>query len=264
MNNRIIPKTKLREFYEIFKDKNITGEDGKLNSARNLLNDHEGYELVKIFDESVNHFSLYENIQEGFHNRNENHKPKLQESDNGKTGRTILTEIFNSKFLSLRGEQKDVTFEYVDYEISPIRTTNAKLEENTSSNSSGIGGIDLLLSFNQTPYICEVKSSKDTDTFTALVQSITYASELITDNQIERLLKAYPSKFKKYKEIGVLLLIEEVNKNSKERLELLELTKKLALTFISKVSKLSNILIATVDDQDSSKANLLWNGKEFI
>ena len=57
----------------------------------------------------------------------------------------------------------------------------------------GRGGIDLLLRSRDggLPIIAEVKAPRDGNLFVALVQALTYAAELATANQFERLSGSY-------------------------------------------------------------------------
>jgi hypothetical protein len=85
-------------------------------------------------------------------------------------------------------------FRVVDYEVSLFRTTGgATFEDGKAGTSSGSGGMDLLLqdSESRIPIVGEIKASTDRDLFLALIQALTYATELTTPNQLIRLVGHY-------------------------------------------------------------------------
>ena len=84
--------------------------------------------------------------------------------------------------------------EFVDYEISPFRTPGgAEFEDGTSGRGSGAGGVDLILVDDAGALvISEIKAPRDSTTFLAFVQALTYAAELTTRSQAERLRRWYP------------------------------------------------------------------------
>ncbi len=69
MGERIIPITKLREFYGSFKNANIAGSKGKIEIANTFLLDNEGLSIVNIFQESISQWANYSNLDEHFHDR---------------------------------------------------------------------------------------------------------------------------------------------------------------------------------------------------
>lgn len=101
--------------------------------------------------------------------------------------------------------QKSVTvsgglsFSYIDYDISPVRTTgNVRFESGASGADSGSDGADVLLvnAVDQTPIVGEIKAEHDTKLLLALIQSLTYAIELATPSQRDRLSRTYPKRFR--------------------------------------------------------------------
>ena len=88
----------------------------------------------------------------------------------------------------------NLNFDPVDYEVSLWRTTgNAVFEDGRSGESSSRGGLDLLLRSQDggLPIVGEIKAAGDTNLFLALIQSLTYAAELTSTNQFDRLKKRY-------------------------------------------------------------------------
>lgn len=96
---------------------------------------------------------------------------------------------------------------YVDRELFPMRLTNdagadvaySHTTQTASAAASGEGAIpmvrlDLLLrSTDGVPVVGEVKTPTDVDTFYAVVQALTAASQLVTRNQYARLRAQYES-----------------------------------------------------------------------
>jgi len=104
---------------------------------------------------------------------------------------------------------------YVDYEISPYRTTGRAAMEDGRVGVSGCGGLDLLLVDNSgkqpIPIIGEIKADSDRDLFLALIQSLVYAVEIGSNSQRERLRAVYPNSFENLAEnsqVDIYLLFE--------------------------------------------------------
>jgi hypothetical protein len=96
-------------------------------------------------------------------------------------------------------------FLFVDREVGTLRSTSQSgywaFSDGRSATNPGGGGIDLLLAEQlkddtQVPIIGEIKFRNDQTPFFALIQALTYAVELATPNQQERLKKSYPTFFR--------------------------------------------------------------------
>jgi len=85
--------------------------------------------------------------------------------------------------------------DYVDYELSPTRTTDSIHESGEPSGAGG--GIDLLLANakDRLPVLLEAKGATDRNLFLGIIQALTYAVEFSTPFQRERLQRAYPGRF---------------------------------------------------------------------
>ena len=184
--NRVIPTTKLRNFYSLLRDLTTS-------TQLEILNDFSGKKLkrlVKIYNESKVHFSRYNNVDEPFISnvkrgdlpnkvskiKNTNDITSLLEQKN-KTNNKVLS---NSNF----------DFRYINREVSTIRTSRSEFDTGKSAKSSGLGGLDFIgISTNNIPILGEIKVNNDEDPFFALIQLLTYLSELTTQNQIKRINK---------------------------------------------------------------------------
>ena len=87
---------------------------------------------------------------------------------------------------------------FVDYELSPIRTTGSEYENGI--RSQGGGGVDILLTnaVDRLPVVVEVKGATDQNLLLGLIQSLTYAVEFSTLSQRERMMQIYPEQFAWY------------------------------------------------------------------
>jgi hypothetical protein len=139
----------------------------------------------------IEHFEYYDNRDEGF--RPEPGKVTPQRERSHKLSDQMVS-VFSSGRIAMAGGQP-VPFSFVDYDISPFRTTGSESEEGRPG--SGAGGIDLLLaaSDGSLPVIVEIKAPGDTSLFMAFVQALTYAVEMATPAQRIRLNRAYPRRF---------------------------------------------------------------------
>lgn len=191
---RIIPQTRLRRFYEslrLFSSFHIhEALAGYLSDSRNETCNH----LQVLFEESFHHFSKYDCSDTRFQNRA---SPGWRSDYLDETQAFAYCVQARCNPEINKGPHKvsgrdGLDFIAVDYELSPLRTPNGALfEDGKPGNSSGAGGMDLLLRSeeNGLPVVCEVKAKGDTNMFLALVQSLTYISEFSTGNQIRRLCR---------------------------------------------------------------------------
>lgn len=86
-------------------------------------------------------------------------------------------------------------FRYLSREVSPLRTPGARWADGLEATSSGSGGIDVLgVTDEEVPHLVvgEIKAKTDTDLLLALVQALTYTSELVgSETQLARVHHQY-------------------------------------------------------------------------
>lgn len=220
----LIPLTPLRHFYDRLRD--FESRAFHREAARECVRRPD--RVQELIAASVRHFELYDNRDEGFHDRS----PGLTgaRGENGDLANRTLS-------LMARGaasvpSHPELEFEFVDYEISPIRTTGSEFEDGTPGTRSGRGGVDVLLAnrAGRLPAVGELKADTDRNPFLGLIQELTYAVELSTPAQRVRLAAAYPNRFR-WPEAGpfidvVLFLIRYPSDPG--HAEFLELIRKLA------------------------------------
>lgn len=187
-----IPQTRLRRFYEMMRLLNET--DLQRGIANYLTENGRANRIQVMFKESESHFARYANLTEAFHDRNEPDWLMDYANQQNVFAKCVVARIrpnANYDPVTIRGGPQ---IRVVDYELSLFRTTGgATFEDGKAGTSSGSGGMDLLLQDDTTriPVIGEIKASTDRDLFLALIQSLTYAIELTTENQMNRLVKSY-------------------------------------------------------------------------
>lgn len=186
---RLIPLTPLRHLYDRLRD--FESRAFHREAARECVRRHD--QVQELVAASVRHFELYDNRDEGFHDRGEG--LTAARSENADLANRALA-------LMARGEvgiptHPELAFDLVDYDVSPIRTTGSVFEDGTSGRSSGRGGVDALLANgrDRLPMVGEIKADTDRNPFLGLIQSLTYAVELSTPSQRDRLRRAYPGQF---------------------------------------------------------------------
>ncbi len=202
---RLIALTPLRHFYARLRD--FEGQSFHREAAAECVRRPD--RLQELIAESVRHFGLYDNREEAFHDRVSGLTPARTRSGdlaNRTLGLMALGAVSVPK-------QPALEFDFVDYEVSPIRTTGSQFEDGTSGKHSGAGGIDALLATrsDRLPVIGELKADTDRNPFLGLIQSLTYAVELSSPPQRSRLAAAYPGRFAwpeggPYIDIGLLLI----------------------------------------------------------
>jgi hypothetical protein len=198
-----IPQTRLRRFYECQRLLPGTEVHGTIASYLSK-SPARAKTLQVLFSDSVTHFARYRNIGEPFHNPDQERQPLGAATAEVRRLVSQLISVGQPSLGISDGDEPLLSSAAVAYEISPFRTTSAAFgeaptlfESGRSSKSSGQGGIDLLLRSDDKdlPIIAEIKGRKDTDLFLALIQALTYASEMMTPNQIERLNKQFGEHF---------------------------------------------------------------------
>lgn len=159
----MIPLTPIRELYRLLGD-DIPGT------------------LIKVFNESINVLKDYD--------KDEAFQPEKKTSKTGKNPTKKLQSYFEKeKCISIF----DQRYRFLADEIAPMRSLDSVYETGESAKKSGSGGIDILC-YNETsklPVIIEYKSKTDHSLLYALIQLLTYTSELVTENQFKRLRKHY-------------------------------------------------------------------------
>ncbi len=186
--DRIIPVTSLRHLYHLMR---WTSDAFHFSLANEFQRRTD--RLQELIDASYAHFSRYDNQVEPFNPRfgtlTEDRHLSRDPADR------ILVPI--SRGSTSVPECPNVEFDFVDYNVSPIRTTLSEFETGVPSTRSGRGGIDVLLASrtDRTPVVGELKGGTDRNLFFAFVQALTYAVELATPPQQARLELAYPGRF---------------------------------------------------------------------
>lgn len=196
IKSRVVPITPLRRFYAGLRK--LTGNpEAKFDALRSRLADRSearevgNVDLVaELFIRSQMQMHEYANAGEGFYPHELRMIRTAQEMFANKL--VDLLDVGDVKF----GCDADA-FGFVDYEINPLRTTRSCWENGKPATSSGAGGMDLLLTSSSEgvalPAVGEIKASTEQvgPTF-ALIQTLTYAAELVTPNQWERLKRHHP------------------------------------------------------------------------
>ena len=216
----LIPQTSLRRFYETLR-KLFTGIEITTLMVNFLSDRGRSRNLSKLFDDSVRHFRRYENFAEGFHAR-DNNLPRAIDRYIGEPRNFANCLQARLRSYSRNGLPLTVTdgetawqVKYVDYEISPYRTTGRAAMEDGRVGVSGVGGMDLLLVDDSgdrpIPIIGEIKADSDRDLFLALIQSLVYTVEIGSGTQLERLKTFYPNSFETLandSQVDIYLLFE--------------------------------------------------------
>jgi hypothetical protein len=190
---RLVPITALRHLYRLLRD--FAKEEFQLAVATEF--NRRPDQLVKLIAESREHFALYDNREEPFHDRGSSGALTGRRQVSGCLADRFVVDLAGNERRSADCEDPNLNFYYVDYDIGTRRTTNSELENGKPASRAGTGGVDLLLSnaHDQTPIVGEIKADTDVNPFLGLIQSLMYAVELSTEPQRARLCKFYPSRF---------------------------------------------------------------------
>lgn len=189
----LVPQTRLRRFYETLRMLDDSDLRGRIASY--LADPHRVSRLDGMFAESVAHFRRYSNEAEPFQERSDADWFAAYDSIPDQFARCLVSRLRPSENRSHAvSSLSSCMVRAIDYEISSFRTTGGACFEDGQPGSTGAGGIDLLLrnEVSGLPVIGEIKAPGDADFFLALVQALTYAVEMTTPSQAERLKRVYP------------------------------------------------------------------------
>ncbi len=167
----------LREKYEDMKkgeEYNATKIYDELEKMSDELLYKHAEELAKLYIESKKEF-------ESFYSKDSFLPDDLSKRRNPDDDK-IITYLINKKNIMISNDES-LNFNYIEREISPNRITNS------GQRQSGTGGIDFI-GWNikkECTIIGEIKKISDKDPYYALIQLLTYSSEMFTSNQIKRI-----------------------------------------------------------------------------
>ena len=188
---RLIPVTPLRHFYDRLRD--FESQSFHREALRECLRRPD--QLQKLIAASVRHFGLYDNREETFHDRIPGLTAARAENSD-LANRTLRLMALGAVGVPSH-PALELKFDFVDYDVSPIRTTESEFENGIPATGSGRGGVDALLAARdgRLPIIGELKADTDRNPFLGFIQSLTYAVELSSTSQRSRLEAAYPKRF---------------------------------------------------------------------
>ena len=186
----IIPITKLRYFYKSLAELRLSTKT-QLNIVEDFSRKENYKQLISWYKESKNHFAeKYENIKESFLPNTLANRRRVPHNVATISSTHDVISVLQERNPEINVDNSDYNFRYIQREVPTYRTTNAKSEVGIKGKS-GSGGIDFI-GFdckNLLPILGEIKVKGDQNTFYALIQLLTYLSELSTTNQIKRINK---------------------------------------------------------------------------
>ncbi len=153
-----------------------------------LIRENNSNKLVELYTKSYEYINKsYDNISEGFIGK----KRKSASNISTAKGTTKVTSILENGNRENVVSDNAYNFEFIEREISPLRTTRSYYDTGEPAKKSGSGGIDFIGRnlTNNLPILGEIKVDGDQNPFYALIQLLTYLSELSTKKQVERAKK---------------------------------------------------------------------------
>lgn len=268
--HKIVPITSLRRLYNLLRD--TSSQFHSALASEFILKPSLVHDLVK---DSLAHFSHYQNLHEGFHNRSHHGTPseRCRSSPNPPQRLvTLLCSDLERLESSTSPDAGEFSFEYVDHEVCPNRTTGrARFDDGVRARRGS--SVDLLLrsKHDQFPAICEVKmatrNKPDTNTFFALIQGLMYSVELLTANQRSRLLNNYGKRLSipeqgPYADLVMILIGHDIA-HSKVRTTLHRQAEQLVRILMEKPNAVSELLrrIVCIDAQlpETAEEGIRWN-----
>ncbi|NDJ15467.1 MAG: hypothetical protein EBY17_30535 [Acidobacteriia bacterium] len=179
----IVPITRLRRYYSSMK----VFDSALFEGIAKFYRDTPGA-MEQLWNDSLKAFEPYSN-PEGWGLGTRRPLPEAPHCLQAVSSTDEFTAFAKTSGLAEEG----FSFSFVEREINPWRTRNAVFSDKRPATKTGRGGIDLLLATSEgVPVIGEVKVKDDKNAFFALLQAMTYAVELSTTKQQERLKTHFP------------------------------------------------------------------------
>tara|TARA_R110002072_G_scaffold7503_2_gene40964 strand:- start:762112 stop:762882 length:771 start_codon:yes stop_codon:yes gene_type:complete len=244
-----IPVTRLREFYKFL---GIFSTETHLKILEDFNRKNNYTKLIKIFEESQVHFAKYSSNDSFTSASKRKALPSLPIHTIKRTNDFVA--ILESNKTNKINKNPDFDFVFIDREISPFRTTGGiKFETGKSGKSSGTGGLDFIGKNikNGLPIIGEIKVGNDKNPFFAVIQLLTYLSELTTNNQLERIRSTnlFKNRTTKVKSdiFYLYILLSNYNLNSPLKKKLLNESQKLAQK-LKEIGNIKDIVFIELND----------------
>lgn len=136
--------------------------------------------LVDEFLEALNEMNCYDNREEPFFPEN----GRVEAPD--KRGTVDITRFLKEAGSVVVAGLPEYSFEYVEREVNPVRTTRGEFVDGTRSAAGGIDYVAVFHAEPPTPILGEIKLGSDKDAYYAFVQLLTYLSELSSKAQLAR------------------------------------------------------------------------------
>lgn len=226
-----IPLTKLRHFYNMLSD--FASLKCHMALSEEAVRPPTIVRLAATFERSVEHFEKYDN-SERFYPSHARRTPLPDPKSVSTIARTEeLASLLQAAGTLHVDDHPELSFRYVDREIVPARTTGAAIfEDGTAATRTRHLDVLLANALDSRLIIGEVKIRSDKNPFYAVVQSLMYAAELVTENQLKRVEKSWPNEFaipqgSDRAVADVYILLSQYNLRSPIRRKILENTQTL-------------------------------------
>jgi hypothetical protein len=223
----VIPQTPMRHLYGLLSD--FSSSECHLALATEAA--RVPARLAARFAKSVMRFSVYENEDEPFVPEGDQRQgPANADELNAITSTDSLTVFFvqRNNGVGVVEDYNELNFNFVEREVIPTRTTgNAVYEDGTPAQRGK--QVDWLLrnGADGTPIVAEIKVGNDKNLFYALVQSLMYASELVTPSQLQRLARHHPECCIDHESLDIYLVVSNFNDRSQVQNDIFEATSNL-------------------------------------
>jgi len=249
--SRKVPSSELRYFYGFFAKLNFR-TNTQISIAEDLLRSNNPEKLVDLYKRSFEHISrVYANPSEEMTGKSKR-KPLPALSGPIKKTTDVVSWLATETPITVVSSP-DYKFEYVNREVSPLRTTKAEYDTQTPASRSGTGGLDFIgwNLHSNIPVLGEIKVEGDQNPFYALIQLLTYLSEISTPKQIERInrynLFGSGRKLPADVKFQLVILSCRTNKTSGKYASILAKTKRLAYEISSRIDQIADIVFLYMD-----------------
>lgn len=183
-----VPKSDIRCFYESLK---VFSTETQKYMLKDLNRKNNYNKLVGLYKKSYNRIVIYNNPNEPMLDKSNSKRKQLPITIKRIKNTVEVVSVISTHKPSISVSNPKYDFEYIEREINPLRTTNGIYDTGLKASASGTGGLDFIgwnLNSNL-PILGEIKVAGDQNPFYALIQLLTYLSEISTPNQINRINK---------------------------------------------------------------------------
>jgi hypothetical protein len=230
LKGKRVVSTQIHDFYELLDYFSTNTQQGMCKDMIRALQATKKETLADWFSVALADNSSFKNLDQPFLRAGaEIGRLPIAMDDQNDNG--IIALMDERESIRLNNGPDGYQFRYVERQVPTRRIERAGFPR------SGAGGIDYIAHRGETPILGEIKRNDDQNPFYALIQLLTYLSEMATGNQVERAKQhnLFLTDIAERTAFDLHILLVDFNDRGAKRM-LIELTRILATEFKRRIN----------------------------